>query len=76
MDHSGKRVMTFLGLWFSEKNFWVSMEYAYSVLLRACALILDSNQNGSVLALSFFTSRNELPFAFEKADNGPLPKAK
>lgn len=47
-----------------------------SVLLRACALILGSNQNGGVLGVCFFTSRNELQSAFEKADNGPPPKAK
>lgn len=48
----------------------------YSVLLRARALNLGSNQNGGVLGVWFFTSRNELQSAFEKADNGPSPKAK
>lgn len=48
----------------------------YSALLRACALIFDCNQNGYVLGVCFFTSRNEMKSAFEKADNGPPPKAK
>lgn len=48
----------------------------YSDLLRVRALILGSNQNGGVLGVCLFTSRNELQSAFEKADNGPPPKAK
>lgn len=48
----------------------------YSVLLRVRALILGSNQNGGVLGVCLFTSRNELQSAIEKADNGPPPKAK
>lgn len=79
MGHSGKRVMTFffrsLVLW-EEFLGHYEIGVVYNVLLRACVLILNNNQNGDVLGVCFFTSRNELQSAFEKADNGPPPKAK